>query len=213
MSSGNDSADVQTNRPGCRPRDRHPRFGPADLGGVDQRGISACRQVSPMWSGTTSNEHTEIHQRSLDGTLQSIVRRTAEPPPVTGRAWRSELEHRARNMEMSSWPRRTEEDEPIPRRQRYPAVESILVDAAGCLWVKEWSSSESGIPDQWSVFSPEGRWLGVLPFPPDPAAPDLDLCARTASTCRVGKDYFLIVREDELGRERVEGYRIRRNDH
>ena len=110
-----------------------------------------------------SNDHTEIHQRSLDGTLTRIIRRTAELPPVTDKAWKSELGHRARNMEMSGWPRRTEDDEPIPRREKYPAVESILVDTEGYLWVKEWSASESGIPDQWSVFSPEGRWLGSFP--------------------------------------------------
>ena len=157
-----------------------------------------------------SNDHTEIHQRSLDGTLTRIIRRTAEPPPVTDKAWRSELGHRARNMEMSGWPRRTEEDESIPRREKYPAVESILVDTAGYLWVKEWSASESGIPDRWSVFSPGGRWLGVLPFPPDPAAPDLQMCDRYSTPCWVGGDYFLAVRRDELGVERVEGYRIRK---
>ena len=158
-----------------------------------------------------SNDHTEIHQRSLDGTLVRIIRRTTEPPPVTDQAWNAELVHRAGNREMDGWPPRTEEDEPIPRRERYPAIESISVDADGYLWVKEWSASESGIPDQWSVFSPEGRWLGVLAFPPDPAAPDLALCERTTSNCRVEKDYFLVVRRDELGRERVEAYRIRRD--
>lgn len=158
-----------------------------------------------------SNTHMEIEQRSLDGTLLRIIRRTTEPPPVTDKAWKAELVHRAGNREMRGWPRRTEDDEPIPRREKYPAVESIVVDTEGYLWVREWSVSESGIPDQWSVFSPEGRWLGVLAFPPDPAAPDLDLCGRITSNCRVGKDYFLVVRRDELGRERVEGYRIWRD--
>ncbi|MDE2882556.1 MAG: hypothetical protein OXU69_09100 [Gemmatimonadota bacterium] len=158
-----------------------------------------------------SNDHVEIRQRSLDGTLVRIIRRTTEPPPVTDKAWEAELAHRTRNREMDGWPPRTVDGEPIPRREKYPAIESILVDADGYVWVREWSASESGIPDQWSVFSPEGRWLGVLSFPPDPAAPDLNLCERTGSNCRVGKDYFLVVRRDELGRERVEGYRVRRD--
>ena len=158
-----------------------------------------------------SNDDNEIHQRSLDGTLVRIIRRTTEPPPVTDKAWRAESEHRARNRETSGRPPQTEEDEPIRRREKYPAVETVVVDAEGHLWVREWSASESGIPDQWSVFSPRGRWLGVLPFPPDPAAPDLQICGQYSTPCRAGKDYFLIVRQDELGRERVEGYRIRRN--
>ena len=113
-------------------------------------------------------------------------------------------------MEMAGWPPPTAEDEALPRRTDYPAVEAILVDADGHLWVREWSASESGIPDQWSVFSPEGRWLGALAFPPDPAAPDRHLCRQYTTTCWIDRDYFVIVRQDELGVERIEGYRIRR---
>ena len=112
---------------------------------------------------------------------------------------------------MMGWPPLPEEEGPIPRRDKYSAVESILVSPEGFLWVKEWSASESGIPDQWSVFSPDGRWLGVLSFPPNPAAPDLQMCGRQSTPCWVGGDFFLVVRRDELGVERVEGYRIRRN--
>ena len=93
---------------------------------------------------------------------------------------------------------------------KYPAVVGLLVDAEGYLWAREWSASESGIPDQWSVFGPTGRWLGILPFPPNPAGPDLQMCGRHSTPCWVGKDFFLTVRRDELGVERVEGYRIRR---
>ena len=121
------------------------------------------------------NDDRGIHQRSLDGTLVRIIRRTVAPPAVTARA-----------------------------------VEALLVDAEGYLWVREWSASESGIPDQWSVFSPEGRWLGALAFPPDLASPDRDLCRQYTTTCWIDRDYFVIVRRDELGVERVEGYRIRR---
>lgn len=77
-----------------------------------------------------SNDHTEIRQHSLDGTLVRIIRRTAEPPPVTDKAWNAELVHRARNRAMDGWPPRTEDDEPIPRREKYPAIASILVDAS-----------------------------------------------------------------------------------
>ena len=156
------------------------------------------------------NRGNEIHQRALDGTLVRIIRRTAEPPPVSDMAWQAELAHRKEYGEMMGWPSLSEEEGPIPRREKYNAVESILVSAEGFLWVREWSSSESGIPDQWSVFSADGRWLGVLSFPPDPAAPDLQMCGGRSTPCWVGRDYFLAVRRDELGVERVEGYRIRR---
>ena len=156
------------------------------------------------------NDDRGIHQRSLDGTLVRIIRRTVAPPAVTARAREAEREHRARILERAGWPSRADEDEPSPRREQYPAVEALLVDAEGYLWVREWSASESGIPDQWSVFSPEGRWLGALAFPPDLASPDRDLCRQYTTTCWIDRDYFVIVRRDELGVERVEGYRIRR---
>ena len=158
-----------------------------------------------------SNDDRGIHQRSIDGTLVRIIRRTAAPPPVTDRAWRAEREHWATIMEIGGWPPQTEDDDPIPRREKYPAVEALLVDADGYLWVREWSTSESGIPDQWSVFGPDGRWLGALAFPPDLLAPDRHLCHLYTTTCWIDRDYFVIVRKDELGVERVEGYRIRRD--
>ena len=158
-----------------------------------------------------SSDQTEIHQRSLDGTLERIIRRTTQPPPVTDEAWAAEVEHRARNSDMSGLPPQTEEAGPVLRREEYPAVEALLVDSEGYLWVREWSTSESGIPDHWSVFSPEGRWLGALAFPPNPVAPDRHLCRLYTTTCWIGKDHFVVVRQDELGVERVEGYRIRRD--
>ncbi|MDE2678433.1 MAG: hypothetical protein OXI76_11050 [Gemmatimonadota bacterium] len=158
-----------------------------------------------------SDDDRGIHQRFLDGTLARIIRRTVAPPPVTDRAWRAEREHWARIMEMEGWPPQTDENESFRRREHYPAVEALLVDAEGYLWVMEWSTSESGIPDQWSVFGPDGRWLGVLAFPPDVAAPDRNLCRLYTTTCWIDSDYFVIVRQEELGVERVEGYRIRRD--
>lgn len=161
------------------------------------------------------NRGNEIHQRAMDGTLVRIIRRTTEPPPVTDKAWRAESAHLQTSRELmmrssSHAAPRGEEEPEIPRRLKYPAVVGLLVDAEGYLWAREWSASESGIPDQWSVFGPTGRWLGILPFPPNPAGPDLQMCGRHSTPCWVGKDFFLTVRRDELGVERVEGYRIRR---
>ncbi len=161
------------------------------------------------------NAGNEVQQRALDGTLMRIIRRSTEPPPVTDKARLAEREHWMRyGAGMAELVVRTEEirdvEAPIWRREKYDAVESMLVDTEGHLWIREWSASESGIPDQWSVFSPAGRWLGVLAFPPEPIGSDLRICTRRTTACWIGKDYFLVVRRDEMGVERVEGYRIRR---
>ena len=85
-----------------------------------------------------SNDDEEIQQRSLDGTLMRIIRRTTEPPPVTDRAWKAEEEHLA----SLGWSSATEQGPKIRRREKYDAIESILVGAEGHLWVREWSSSQ-----------------------------------------------------------------------
>lgn len=151
----------------------------------------------------------EVHQRSLDGTLLRIIRRTTEPPPVTDKAWDAELENLEQVLEARSLGRGTGPRGERARRTAYPAIEGIIVDTEGHLWVREWSGSESGIPDQWSVFDPEGVWLGFLPVPPNPQPMDFFLCT-LFDPCWVGKDFLLMIRRDELAVERMEGYRIRR---
>ena len=156
-----------------------------------------------------SNNRDEVHQRSLDGRLVRIIRRTTEPPPVTDRAWEAELENLERIREARGIGVETGSGGERPRRTGYLAITGLLVDTEGYLWTKEWSESESGLPDQWSVFDPEGVWLGFLPVPPNPQPMDFFLCTEF-DPCWVDRDFLLMIRRDELGVERVEGYRIRR---
>lgn len=148
----------------------------------------------------------EIRQFSLDGGLVRIIRRSTAPVPVSDEGHRAWVTHLASRHELGG--RDLEEFMgTMPRREFLPPVAGLLVDPEGYLWVSEWSAPEVGEPDRWSVFSPEGRWLGVLP------APSLEVpCNRFRDRCWMGTDLFLAVRRDELGRERVEGYRIRRQD-
>ena len=161
----------------------------------------------------SSRGRNEIRQFSLDGVLQRIIRRTTEAIPFTERAKQNQMEGYRQWAEA--------EGSPVPRdiieqmyadRETHPFIGSLVVDPEGFLWVKEWSNSESGVADQWSVFSSEGRWLGVLPLPWDPVGMDNASCGLTTSAlCWVDSDFFLAIRSDELGVERVVGYRIRRD--
>ena len=162
----------------------------------------------------SSGDKDEIHQFSGDGTLLRIVRRTTGRLPFNERGhelWLAAFEARIRELfgdleaELGmSWGELTDG---MPIREWYPAAAGLLVDAEGFLWVREWSASGRGMPDQWSVFSPNGRWLGIVR-----GLPDLFLCHPLMGPCWVDRDFLLAVRRDALGVERVEGYRIHRGE-
>ena len=161
----------------------------------------------------SNGDRNEIHQFSLDGNLVRIIRRATDPVPVTDeghRRWLATLEAR-----ISEWGDVEDEfgmsweefAEGLPRRDTYPPVGGLLADGEGYLWVREWSPAEPGMPDQWSVFSPDGRWLGIVR-----GLPDLFLCHPFMGPCWVDRDFLLAVRRDAVGVESVEGYRIHRGE-
>ncbi|MDE2678434.1 MAG: 6-bladed beta-propeller [Gemmatimonadota bacterium] len=154
----------------------------------------------------------EIRQLSLDGAVLRIIRRTTDPIPVTDRAYQNILERAYLSAEaMGSPVPREIIEQMIEREETHPPMAGIIVDPEGYLWVREGSRSESGTPDQWSVFNPEGRWIGVLPFPWNTDPAEENSCGgNTRVRCWVDRDFLLAVRQDEFGVERVEGYRIRR---
>ena len=177
-------------------------------GGVSSHIVAGGRPARIYLSHGDTNE---IRQYSLDGTLVRVIRRTTRPIPVTARAHRAWLDEYAKSAVAMN-------DSPfdwirpfllsMPRWETYPPIHGLFVDADGHLWVREWSDGETGVPDRWSVFSPEGRWLGVLDGLPASSAGTSDLASM--SNIWIGREFLLAVRLDTLGVERVEGYRIRR---
>lgn len=155
----------------------------------------------------------EIRELSLDGVLRRIIRRTPGPVPITRSARSNWEESFFQLVEVRGAPLPPNIFDGMPVRESFPPVAGLVVDTEGYLWVREWSDSESGLADQWSVFSPEGRWLGAMAEPRDPLPPYFGPyfgCHWRVSPCWIDRDFFLTVRQDELGVERVEGYRIRR---
>ena len=182
-----------------------PTFGP------DLHIAAGGRPPSIFISDGTRNE---VRQWSLDGTLLRIIRRTTDPVPVTREAQSAWEASFFRLAEVFGEPAPPNIFDGMPMRESFPPVTGLVVDAEGYPWVKGWSASESEMPEQqWSVFSPEGLWLGVVAEPPDPLSFGfLGSCHWRFSPCWIDRDFFLAVRRDELGVERVEGYRIRRGE-
>ena len=92
----------------------------------------------------------------------------------------------------------------------FPPIDGIIVDAEGYLWVSEYSESETWLVDRWSIFSPEGRWLGVLDMPGDEYAAAFFRCRGYVVTCWIDGDFFVVLGREQFDVERVEAYRIRR---
>lgn len=128
-----------------------------------------------LWFGT--GESFEVRRYDASGTLDRIVRREYQRRPVTE-------ELRAQLLEwyldrISSSPEVN--DEVLERIRRdfetgyvaelLPAYSGMLLDDGGNLWVEEfrWVGMVSRPPDpgpaSWSVFDPDGIWLGNVTTP------------------------------------------------
>ena len=88
------------------------------------------------------------------------------------------------------------EESPIPRN--LPAYRRFVLDADDNLWVEHYRVLGLG-PRLWSVFSPDGAWLGEVEVPDRFDVTD------------VGADYVLGVWRDELDEQSVRKYTLTRD--
>lgn len=136
----------------------------------------------------------EIQVWSLDGTLRQRWRR------ATGDLSIGEDEIGALLAEESSdsllgqqlrFLRRELTDPPIP--EALPAYSRFVVDATDHLWVENYRLLGRG-PHRWSIFAPDGVWLGELEVPD------------TFDVTDIGEDYVLGVYRDELDEQSIRMY-------
>jgi len=133
----------------------------------------------------------EVRHLSGDGTLDRIVRRRWEP----------HLFSRSAQEALSTLHRTRFAGVPYPDaiiRDTVPPIKAILADDRGNLWVQgiekpidpinpdEWLSIMPPGAETWTVFDPEGRWLGSVAMPAGLAVSE------------VGEDYVLGVWKDSL---------------
>ena len=163
----------------------------------------------------------EIRAFRDDGTLARIVRREHVPRATTeadreayveGELTRVEaalaraaslpgpegMEIRARMSSM-----RGDEGRELfgstPLAATFPAFSTILSDASGNLWVREYDFPREERPAPlWTVFDPEGRVLGFFETPKD------------LRIHQIGADYILAHSRDELGVEYVRVWPLER---
>lgn len=137
----------------------------------------------------------DIH-RVDGGWMQSIRRpvpnRTVETADME-RWIEEQLENVAEERVVET--RRTLEEMPTP--ETFPAHGSLIYDNLGYLWAQ----GVPGVPelqDRWSVFDPEGRWLGEIDMP------------SRVNVYEIGADFILGRTTDEFEVEYVVRYDLNR---
>lgn len=139
-----------------------------------------------------------------DGAAVRTVRRPHTLTPATPAdiaAWREKLEAGDEEVtrdfpQMKAAQRRLMAE--LPHRSTLPALTDIRVDRQDNLWLRAYVPPDAPAAG-WSVFDPQGHWLGIVAVPAD------------LQVLEIGDDWMLAKRVDPLdGVERVVLHRLRK---
>jgi hypothetical protein len=142
-----------------------------------------------------------------EGRLEQIIRRRVESRPVS----EGDVVRYVEQM-IAAEQGDSERIQPLVQRiremgtaERMPAYRMLAVDSRENLWVEDWV--DVGVNQgTFSVFRPDGVWLGRLKLPP--GLPWLRAVNMMTSVLEIGDDYLLGVWVGELGVEEVRMYGI-----
>ena len=120
----------------------------------------------------------QIRVYESDGKLQSIIRRTWTPTPITADDWEHWVVEWSKLWVRTTGAEREREIQNVresPWAEQNPAFSQFIVDRSGRLWVREahWQDAIGAgsladipvVPSSWSVFDSRGRWLGDVSMP------------------------------------------------
>jgi hypothetical protein len=141
-----------------------------------------------------------------DGSLREIYRRPFDARPVTQddkRRWAEQLVE-AQQIDQERVPFLTSMlDEPDRAADVMPSAQIMTVDRVGNIWVEDFDDVGVEV-GEFSIFSPDGVWLGRIDVPP--GLPWLR--GRRGVALDIDDQTLLGVWTDDLGVEQVRVYRI-----
>jgi hypothetical protein len=113
-----------------------------------------------------------------DGKLQSVIRRSWTPTPITPDDWEQWVVEWSKLWVKTTGAERDRDVQSMresPWAGELPALTQFIVDRSGRLWVRgaHWQdaigagslSDIPAVPSTWSVFDAHGRWLGDVSMP------------------------------------------------
>jgi hypothetical protein len=125
------------------------------------RSVSHAVRGDEIFQG--SQAAFEIGVYGADGTLRVLIRRPGFATRIDEQAYGAAVEQRVLMAPEPARPGLRALYSDLPRPEARPAYAAFLVDSEGCLWVQEFAYDGAG--SSWSVFDPQGIWLGTLDLP------------------------------------------------
>ncbi|MFC1661661.1 hypothetical protein ACFL3S_09455 [Gemmatimonadota bacterium] len=145
-------------------------------------------------------DQMEFRVYSVAGQLEYVVRAPTFDLSLSGQEIQAEREAR---LGLNSSARRRDLLDAIPDPETRPAYSDLLVDSDGFIWAEHSQGRTLKLmgdrPSQWTVFSPDGEWLGAVELP------------GRFYVFEIGWDYVLGRRHDDQDVEHVELLRLNRH--
>ena len=164
--------------------------------------------IMPGRLAIVDTESFSVRSISLpDGATTAILRRDVPVREVTGEHVEAFVEWMAhRNVVYGGYSEEQAEASKPGWRKRpmsstLPVLESILLDAAGNLWVEPHTVYGEAKPPP-DVYAPDGTWLGTVALPSGRGG------LSASGGLEIGDDYVLGVWRDEQGVEYVRMYSL-----
>jgi hypothetical protein len=170
--------------------DRFATRGPVPFGRGTHVAVAGTRLL------IADNARYELAEHGADGRLVRLVRRAADPEPVTDadRAAWAEQQRQGASGRFRQMRERLTAAMPFPEHKSWFA--GVRLDAAGNAWVQRHAAPDAGTP--WEVFDAEGRLLGTVTTPTG------------LRVTQIGADFVVGVWKDELDVAHVRVHRLRK---
>jgi hypothetical protein len=150
---------------------------------------------STIWYGTA--ERFDLREITSDGRTRRIFRLDKPPAPVMSTDRVAYVSAAGRQVEGTGLAGRMDTTlQASVFADSFPAYDRILVDDEGNVWARNYQWFDIGSGYAWSVFDPDGRYLGVVRVP------------SLLEIFQIGSDFVLGHMADNRGREAVYVYAL-----